>query len=150
MGTHLRYAYYTIIKVDIWAFGVILYGLLVGRMPFETANIKNTYQRITNAKYHIPSDNTISQSSRMLISQILLKNPHMRLTLDEIQNSEFMFQQDDSCETTLLNVKPNNNSQETIERKMQSKEQNFEEKNCSYDNLKTEKKQIYKHDYHIE
>jgi len=68
-------------EVDVWAFGVILFGLLVGRMPFETASLKNTYQRITNAIYHIPSsDSSIPDSARTLISQILVKNPHMRLT----------------------------------------------------------------------
>jgi polo-like kinase 1 len=41
-------------EVDIWAFGVITYGLLIGRMPFETNNIKKTYTRISSCMYIFP------------------------------------------------------------------------------------------------
>jgi serine/threonine protein kinase len=42
-------------QADIWAIGIILYTLLVGRPPFEGGEVKETYQRIKDIKYIIPS-----------------------------------------------------------------------------------------------
>ena len=33
-------------EVDVWAVGVILYTLLVGKPPFEDVDAKSTYRRI--------------------------------------------------------------------------------------------------------
>jgi polo-like kinase 1 len=33
-------------EVDIWAIGIILYTLFIGRPPFETYDVKSTYKRI--------------------------------------------------------------------------------------------------------
>ena len=38
-------------EVDIWAIGVIIYTLILGRPPFETTNIKETYENIQNSKF---------------------------------------------------------------------------------------------------
>lgn len=38
-------------EVDIWSIGCIMYTLLVGKPPFETSSLKETYARIKKCEY---------------------------------------------------------------------------------------------------
>lgn len=38
-------------EVDIWSIGCIMYTLLIGRPPFETTTLKETYSRIKRCDY---------------------------------------------------------------------------------------------------
>ena len=33
-------------EVDVWALGIIIYALLVGKPPYEGSNVHSTYKRI--------------------------------------------------------------------------------------------------------
>jgi polo-like kinase 2 len=74
-------------EADIWAIGCVMYAMLVGRPPFETSTLKETYMRITSNKYHIPSH--LSPSARHLIQKLLNPEPSLRPTLDKIIQDDF-------------------------------------------------------------
>ncbi|CAG9333520.1 unnamed protein product [Blepharisma stoltei] len=79
-------------EVDIWSLGVITYTLLVGKPPFETSDVKTTYRRIKMNAYSFPDHVPLSESSKSLITRILVNDPAKRPTLDEIVAHEFFHQ----------------------------------------------------------
>lgn len=77
-------------EVDIWAIGCILYTLLVGKPPFETQSLKDTYARIKNNEYIIPTK--ISANARHLIQRLLQPDPQKRPTINEVLQFDFFTQ----------------------------------------------------------
>jgi len=75
-------------EVDVWSLGCILYTLLVGKPPFETQTLKDTYSRIKRNEYHIPSK--IGPLARNLISRLLQADPSKRPSVSEILKDDFM------------------------------------------------------------
>jgi len=65
-------------EIDIWAIGVILYTMLVGKAPFEEPSVQSTYQRILYNKYDYPAHVSISPQARNLIASILQSKPEKR------------------------------------------------------------------------
>ena len=63
------------------------YTLLVGHPPFETKSLRETYNRIRNNEYTIPS--RISDNAAKLIKRMLKPNPADRPSLKEILADEF-------------------------------------------------------------
>lgn len=76
-------------EADIWSFGVMLYTLIIGKPPFETQDIKDTYRRIRMNAYAFPDNVPISEEARSLITLILNLDPHKRPSLDEILEHNF-------------------------------------------------------------
>merc|ERR1719153_1375040 len=75
-------------EVDVWALGCILYTLLVGKPPFETPSMKDTYRRIMKNDYVIPV--WIGPLARNLIQRMLQHEPAKRPSVAEILRDEFM------------------------------------------------------------
>ncbi|NXL42579.1 PLK1 kinase, partial [Podilymbus podiceps] len=74
-------------EVDIWSIGCIMYTLLVGKPPFETSCLKETYVRIKKNEYTIPKH--INPVAANLIQKMLRSDPATRPTIDELLNDEF-------------------------------------------------------------
>uniref|UniRef100_A0A3P9LGG1 Serine/threonine-protein kinase PLK n=1 Tax=Oryzias latipes TaxID=8090 RepID=A0A3P9LGG1_ORYLA len=75
---------------DIWALGCVMYTMLLGRPPFETTNLKETYKCIREARYSLPS--SLSPQAKQLISNLLAKIPEDRPNLDHILRHDFFTQ----------------------------------------------------------
>lgn len=72
------------------------YTLLVGKPPFETSCLKDTYTRIKKNEYHIPSK--ISVQARNLITKLLRADPSQRPGMDQIIEDEFFTSGETCCE----------------------------------------------------
>jgi len=69
-------------RVDIWGLGVLLYEFLVGKPPFEDNSEKGTYKKIKTGTPIFPSH--ITQEAKDLITRLLHKDPHQRMTLEKV------------------------------------------------------------------
>ena len=54
-------------EVNYWAIEVIVYTLLIGKPPFETEDVKETYKKITADNYEFPSNVFISDEAKNFI-----------------------------------------------------------------------------------
>jgi len=77
-------------EVDIWAIGCILYTLLVGKPPFETDTLKETYSRILKNQYVIPG--WVGKNASHLVSILLHHDPTRRPKVHEILGHAFFTQ----------------------------------------------------------
>ena len=79
-------------EVDIWAIGVIIYTLLIGKPPFETREVKTTYTKIKKADFSFPIISKISVAAKNIIKKILILDPKKRPSLNDLLSDDFFNQ----------------------------------------------------------
>jgi polo-like kinase 1 len=75
-------------EVDIWSLGCIMYTLLIGKPPFETSSLKETYSRIKKCEYKITGN--ISATAKQMIMTMLQPDPKSRPKVYQLMGHEFI------------------------------------------------------------
>ena len=76
-------------EVDVWSIGVIVYTLLVGTPPFQTADVHATYKRIRANAYEFP-EGVVDEGAKDLIRRCLSPKPGDRPKIGEIATHPLM------------------------------------------------------------
>ncbi|KAG8533323.1 uncharacterized protein KY384_002106 [Bacidia gigantensis] len=79
---------YTGPEVDIWSFGIVLYVLVCGKVPFDDQSMPQLHAKIKKGVVDYP--NWLSPECKGLISRMLVTDPRQRAGLGEIMNHPWM------------------------------------------------------------
>ncbi|XP_070172234.1 serine/threonine-protein kinase polo [Polyergus mexicanus] len=74
-------------EADIWSIGCIMYTLLVGKPPFETSSLKETYSRIKQVQYKTPQH--ITKPAMNMVANMLQLNPSRRPSVSKLMKDTF-------------------------------------------------------------
>ncbi|RMZ68919.1 kinase kin1 [Pyrenophora seminiperda CCB06] len=79
---------YTGPEVDVWSFGIVLYVLVCGKVPFDDQSMPQLHAKIK--KGHVDYPPWLSAECRNLIHRMLQTDPTQRLTLSEIMSHPWL------------------------------------------------------------
>lgn len=73
---------------DIWAAGITLYIMIVGKFPFEGANLYGLFENIASGSYEVPD--WMDSVTANLIQRMLEVDHRTRATIQQIREHEWM------------------------------------------------------------
>eukprot|EP00090_Calanus_glacialis_P002905 TRINITY_DN12122_c0_g1_i4.p1 TRINITY_DN12122_c0_g1~~TRINITY_DN12122_c0_g1_i4.p1 ORF type:complete len:895 (-),score=358.86 TRINITY_DN12122_c0_g1_i4:158-2842(-) len=76
------------LEADVWGLGCLIYTMLVGKPPFDTAGVRSTLTKVVMADYSLPEH--LTAEVKDLISNLLKKNPTERIRLRDISSHPWM------------------------------------------------------------
>ncbi|KAL9548898.1 hypothetical protein MBANPS3_005463 [Mucor bainieri] len=79
---------YTGPEVDVWSFGVVLYVLVCGKVPFDDQNMPALHEKIKRGVVDYPSH--LSTDCKSVLSRMLVTNPAHRATVSEVMVHPWM------------------------------------------------------------
>nr|KMM67987.1 protein kinase kin1 [Coccidioides posadasii RMSCC 3488] len=79
---------YTGPEVDVWSFGIVLYVLVCGKVPFDDQSMPQLHAKIKRGVVEYPQG--LSSDCRNIISRMLVTDPKQRASLTEIMNHPWM------------------------------------------------------------
>ncbi|KAJ3875360.1 CAMK/CAMKL/Kin1 protein kinase [Lentinula edodes] len=79
---------YTGPEVDVWSFGVVLYVLVCGKVPFDDQSMPALHAKIKRGLVEYPV--WLSAECKHLLSRMLVTNPALRAPLTEILSHPWM------------------------------------------------------------
>ncbi|KAG8721530.1 serine/threonine-protein kinase KIN2, partial [Ceratobasidium sp. 423] len=79
---------YTGPEVDVWSFGVVLYVLVCGKVPFDDQSMPALHAKIKRGLFDSPM--WLSQECKHILSRMLVTNPVARAPLSEVLNHPWM------------------------------------------------------------
>ena len=75
-------------EVDVWSFGIVLYVLVCGKVPFDDQSMPALHAKIKRGQVEYPP--WLSTECRHLLSRMLVTNPITRATLPEVLSHPWM------------------------------------------------------------
>ncbi|KAL1842251.1 hypothetical protein VTJ49DRAFT_5729 [Mycothermus thermophilus] len=79
---------YTGPEVDVWSFGVVLFVLVCGKVPFDDQYMPALHQKIKKGVVDYPP--WLTSECKHLISRMLVTDPKQRATMHEVMNHPWM------------------------------------------------------------
>lgn len=79
---------YTGPEVDVWSFGIVLYVLVCGKVPFDDQSMPALHAKIKRGLVEYPA--WLSNECKSLLGRMLVTNPLERATLTEVLSHPFM------------------------------------------------------------
>ncbi|KAL2006131.1 hypothetical protein VTN00DRAFT_9785 [Thermoascus crustaceus] len=79
---------YTGPEVDVWSFGIVLYVLVCGKVPFDDQSMPQLHAKIKKGVVEYPQG--LTAECRHIISRMLVTDPKQRASLGEIMNHPWM------------------------------------------------------------